>query len=84
MDLSLLEIRDGILRGNKKTPYFKGYSVADPKFSFIQVTLNILKLQNFPKNKKKKDPRLLCIIGYNNKIEKKLFEFRKDNLWKVF
>ena len=36
-DFSLFEIRDGILRWNKRSKYFKGWLPSDSKFSFIHV-----------------------------------------------
>jgi len=39
MDFSISEIRDGLLRENKKCTNFKGFSPSDPKFALIQVFL---------------------------------------------
>ena len=64
----MFEIRDGILRGNKRSKYFKGWLPSDSKFGFILKT---------------KDPRVLCVIGYENIIEKKIEEFQKENVSQV-
>ena len=42
MNFSLSEIRDGILRGNKKSGSFKGYPPLDPKMAFVQVSFFFL------------------------------------------
>lgn len=47
LNFTLDELRDGILRGNKKSSCFRGFNNKDPKFLYVQVYFLIFLHINF-------------------------------------